>query len=266
MKYTINEIAKLLGVTTHKLRHYEKMKIIAPSISETNGYRYYCVLDSRRFSLARYYKAAGCSLEEIYQLFNLKNEVEIIESFEDKINELKKELIIKELNINAMEKYLKLIATIHEIKDEVIEYEINDFIRLEFSSNEIIDKEFNNELKDILLQYPSLITWVSRIPKDSFNADKQLVDYKFGINMDIEYAKRLNINIEKYDYYKGGKYLLCLMIKNNRDDFTRDTLIKLNKYVKDNNINHFDCFSSCIQSITVGENEYNNYHYLALKI
>ena len=44
MKYTISEMASLLGVTTHMLRHYEKMGIISPEVNEQTGYRYYTVL------------------------------------------------------------------------------------------------------------------------------------------------------------------------------------------------------------------------------
>ena len=41
MKYAISEMASLLGVTTHMLRHYEKVGIIAPEVNKENGYRYY---------------------------------------------------------------------------------------------------------------------------------------------------------------------------------------------------------------------------------
>ena len=33
-RYTISEMAELLGVTTHMLRHYEKVGIIGPETSE----------------------------------------------------------------------------------------------------------------------------------------------------------------------------------------------------------------------------------------
>ena len=40
--YSIGETAKLLGVTTTTLRHYEKIGILKPKkISEDTGYRWY---------------------------------------------------------------------------------------------------------------------------------------------------------------------------------------------------------------------------------
>ena len=53
MRYTISEMASLLGVTTHTLRYYEKMGLIRPEVNEDTGYRYYTVTDTRRFNLCR---------------------------------------------------------------------------------------------------------------------------------------------------------------------------------------------------------------------
>lgn len=53
MRYTISEMASLLGVTTHTLRYYEKMGLIRPEVNEETGYRYYTVTDTRRFNLCR---------------------------------------------------------------------------------------------------------------------------------------------------------------------------------------------------------------------
>ena len=46
MRYTISEMASLLGVTTHTLRYYEKMGLIHPEVNEDTGYRYYTVTDT----------------------------------------------------------------------------------------------------------------------------------------------------------------------------------------------------------------------------
>ena len=38
MRYTISEMAALLGVTTHTLRYYEKMGLIQPEVNRETGY------------------------------------------------------------------------------------------------------------------------------------------------------------------------------------------------------------------------------------
>ena len=68
MRYTISEMASLLGVTTHTLRYYEKMGLIHPEVNEDTGYRYYTVTDTRRFNLCRELRAAELSLEECREL------------------------------------------------------------------------------------------------------------------------------------------------------------------------------------------------------
>lgn len=68
MRYTISEMASLLGVTTHTLRYYEKMGLIRPEVNEETGYRYYTVTDTRRFNLCRELRAAELSLEECREL------------------------------------------------------------------------------------------------------------------------------------------------------------------------------------------------------
>lgn len=65
MRYTISEMASLLGVTTHTLRYYEKMGLIHPEVNEDTGYRYYTVTDTRRFNLCRELRAAELSLDEL---------------------------------------------------------------------------------------------------------------------------------------------------------------------------------------------------------
>ena len=57
MRYTISEMAALLGGTTHTLRYYEKMGLIQPEVNRETGYRYYTVTDTRRVNLCRELRA-----------------------------------------------------------------------------------------------------------------------------------------------------------------------------------------------------------------
>lgn len=64
--YTIGETAKLLGVTTQTLRHYEKIGILAPKhISAENGYRYYEFNQFHVIDRIKYLQYLGLSLSEI---------------------------------------------------------------------------------------------------------------------------------------------------------------------------------------------------------
>lgn len=64
--YTIGETAKLLGVTTQTLRHYEKIGILEPRhISEETGYRYYEFNQFHMIDRIKYLQYLGLSLAEI---------------------------------------------------------------------------------------------------------------------------------------------------------------------------------------------------------
>ncbi|AKA71498.1 MerR family transcriptional regulator [Clostridium scatologenes] len=64
--YTIGETAKLLGVTTQTLRHYEKIGILEPSyICDENGYRYYEFNQFHIIDRIKYLQYLGLSLVEI---------------------------------------------------------------------------------------------------------------------------------------------------------------------------------------------------------
>lgn len=64
--YTIGETAKLLGVTTQTLRHYEKIGILEPKhISAETGYRYYEFNQFHVIDRIKYLQYLGLSLSKI---------------------------------------------------------------------------------------------------------------------------------------------------------------------------------------------------------
>lgn len=64
--YTIGETAKLLGVTTQTLRHYEKIDILQPSyVDMETGYRYYEFNQFHCIDRIKYLQHLGLPLSEI---------------------------------------------------------------------------------------------------------------------------------------------------------------------------------------------------------
>ena len=63
-KYTIGELAKILGVTTETIRHYERKKLIKPVHDQETGYRYYNTWDLHMLLRARCYLGFGFSAEQ----------------------------------------------------------------------------------------------------------------------------------------------------------------------------------------------------------
>ena len=64
MKYSIGEIANLLGISIVAVRNYEKCGLIEPQRNEQNNYREYNAIDLNLIRRARTYMSYGFSLSE----------------------------------------------------------------------------------------------------------------------------------------------------------------------------------------------------------
>lgn len=267
MKYSINQMANLLGITTHKLRHYQKMGIIKPEIDKNTNYRYFSVLDTRRFNLACFYSSLGYSLNEIVNLLNNQKIEKIVDSLNLTKQQINQEILLKQLSIKRIEELENELINLEKDLGKVKKIQLETQVRLEVSNQENPNKYKNlQQQKNTLLKYSPLIQWVSRIPNDILKNPEQELKYHYGINMKLKDAKALNIDIQDLDIIEKGEYLYTVFVKNSRDDFSWDTLKNLFQYLKDNNIKEFkDAYSSCIHS-RIKDGDYENFHYILLKL
>ncbi|NLC95951.1 MAG: MerR family transcriptional regulator [Erysipelotrichaceae bacterium] len=266
MKYSIKQMALLLGTTTYKLRYYQKLGIIKPIVDENTGYRYYSVLDTRRFNMACNYSNLGFSLQETLDILSSFDYDYINSNFTKKTEEIKKEIIYKELCLSYIDETKLELKYMSANINKVIIVHQEEYARLEFSKGEIINSDKKIlEKRDELMKYSPLVKWVSRISKDSIN-DLQDIEYFYGLNIKTKDAKELGIDIEGFTIIPDGKYLYTVFKKNTRDDFDKQTLTVIQDYLKENNINNInDAYSTCIFSTTENE-DYVNFHNILLKI
>jgi DNA-binding transcriptional MerR regulator len=66
--YTIQQMARLAGITPRTLRHYHQIGLLHPARIGTNGYRYYDDADALRLQQILLYRELGLPLEEIKSL------------------------------------------------------------------------------------------------------------------------------------------------------------------------------------------------------
>ncbi|CAG7628950.1 MerR family transcriptional regulator [Paenibacillus allorhizosphaerae] len=69
MNITINEVARLTGVSVRSLRYYEKKKLLIP-LRMGNGYRRYNQADVDRIQLIRVYLGLGLGTDDIARFMN----------------------------------------------------------------------------------------------------------------------------------------------------------------------------------------------------
>ena len=65
MEYSIQELARLSGVTTRTLRWYDQIGLLKPSRVAESGYRYYGKAEVDRLQDILYYRALGVELARI---------------------------------------------------------------------------------------------------------------------------------------------------------------------------------------------------------
>jgi len=68
MKYTINKLAKLAGISTRTLRYYDERGLLSPERVSSNGYRIYGQKEIDKLQHILFYRELGLPLEEIKQI------------------------------------------------------------------------------------------------------------------------------------------------------------------------------------------------------
>lgn len=108
MKYRIGELAKLIGVSEHTLRYYEKEGLVVPE-RDSNNIRYYTEENKLWAEFILHMKATGMSLED------LKRYTKSWELGEEGINDMLEILINHRANVmDKLETYkrnLELLNT-----------------------------------------------------------------------------------------------------------------------------------------------------------
>ncbi|MBQ8278217.1 MAG: MerR family transcriptional regulator [Roseburia sp.] len=91
-RYTIREVADLIGISTDAIRLYEKENLIAPQRDPQNGYRYYEASDIQRIMGIHLYRQLDASIPEIRNLYTTTSLPEIAASFSSFINQTENEI------------------------------------------------------------------------------------------------------------------------------------------------------------------------------
>ncbi len=133
--YTISEVAKILNITTNKIRFYEKKGLLLPIREKDNEYRKFNAQDIIRLQYILFYRAIGLTIRDIKSILDNDEKENCLTHFNNQW-----ELVNNEIHrLNVIRKSLEnVIDTLYE---ETTEYKID---------NEILDIiNNNNELNNI---------------------------------------------------------------------------------------------------------------------
>ena len=270
MRYTISEMAALLGVTTHTLRYYEKMGLICPEVNEETGYRYYTVTDTRRFNLCRELRAAELSLEECRELIGAPTVAQSDQMFEHQIAQLRRRQVLDELSIHFLEKMKEQYRTLEQDAGRIWVQNYPEMWRLAFSQEEEASKDaaLQREKAEWLECMPAA-RWVSRLPRrvmEQFRVGRN--EYDYGLMIEADSARRLGLQrTEHVEVVCGGDYLTTIWKKDYRGSFGWDSLEDLHTEIVRRGFGAVgETFSSIVASREQPDGSIVNYHQTRTKI
>lgn len=141
--YTISEFAKLRGVTTETLRHYDRIGLLKPAyIDPDTNYRYYSIYQYEKLGTIKELRQLQLPLDMIQDYFdnrNVKKSVAILDECHKRIMKQKKEIEQLEKNIRGKLKFLEYATNLNEYeKVRVVEIEERAMIS---SGQEVKDED-----------------------------------------------------------------------------------------------------------------------------
>lgn len=268
-KYTISEMASLLGVTTHMLRHYEKVGIIQPEVDPRNGYRYYCVVDTRRFNLSRTLLACGISLKQCAEILSNADQESLSRLIAEVTAAKQREIKRMQISINYLQTLEEVYGDLIHRVGQVWTEHFPPMWRLNCSQNEkaVISKEAARQREEWLECLPGVF-WVSRIRREIIRTFSDGdIDYEYGLMCYASDAKDMGLKkTPEVEMVPGGDYLVTIHTKTARGPFTWQNIAAATDYLRKENITSFgDAFSHIIASRII-DGEPVNYHKVFLKI
>lgn len=105
-RYTIHEVATLLGISADAIRLYEKEGLVHPARNRDNGYRYYDFQEIQRVMGVSLYRQLGIGIDRIRQLAQHQSFDGMKSQFDYLIEENEKEILALQTRVEKM-KYMK---------------------------------------------------------------------------------------------------------------------------------------------------------------
>lgn len=91
-KYTIREVADLIGISTDAIRLYEKEGLVSPLRDPGNGYRYYGPDEIQHIMGIHLYRQLDVSIPEIRNIYSVSSLTDISNHFTSFINQTEQEI------------------------------------------------------------------------------------------------------------------------------------------------------------------------------
>lgn len=243
--FSIGEVSKIKDITIKALRYYHKIGILIPKyIDKDSGYRYYSIDQFIHIDIIKGCRTLGTSIKELQEIFENCNTDELIlflnkKKLEAEENIKKMEEVIDNINrLNSVVSYSKQLLNNTDIKVKYFKkrYVVITQCKEAGSLKELIyysdlDKIIKSKKLKVSMERGIIYSLNS---KDGVLENENLKS-KYVFNTIEDELDFFNNEIFKDDNIKvleEGKYLTLAYSKDNE----KECLIKLNNYIKENNI------------------------------
>lgn len=189
--YRIKEFARNVGVTEKTLRHYEKFKIVEPSVDESNGYRSYNFRDAERILVSKRFSNMEFSVKETSRLLSESTIDEIMEMFgkqSEKLEEKARHLELVARRIKELQEELEWFRKSPN-KGFVCQGKEWWFIGHVKNTEFVKDEESLLIIREMMDALPCSVKMMP-LPKEP----KKTKDNIWGLAIEPRYAKELGMN------------------------------------------------------------------------
>ena len=146
-KYTIREVASLIGLSTDAIRLYEKEGLVFPLRDPNNGYRYYGPDEIQRIMGIHLYRQLDASIAEIRELYTATSLPEVADHFSSFITHTSQE--IQQLQ-NRLEKLYFMKQHIENMQKGLYTCHILELPTLYLLYRQDFSKTLYENMKDVL--------------------------------------------------------------------------------------------------------------------
>lgn len=134
MKYTTNDLSKILNVSTNTIRRYEEKGFLHAVRNESNGYREFGSIDVEKLMYTSKYRKFGFSQEEILDIFS-QTILQRKDRYESKIIEIEKEIEHLQSLKHMLKDDMQLMSRLDDFADEIKEYKSSSMYYILYQKN-----------------------------------------------------------------------------------------------------------------------------------
>lgn len=270
MKYTINEMASIVGVSIETLRHYEDKGILDPQRDKNNNYRLYSVGDIRKFNTSRTFRTFGFTIQETSDLLEWRSLEFVKENINGKLEDMKKEKVFLEEKIKNLENFSEMLNEINNLKDGFLIKEMPDIYHFKTQRVDKYERNLKNEkLKKQWIEYFPVTQWARRINNSAIKFMSEELQYDNGIMIECDIAKNIGFPqelIKLADKIEGGKVWYTIFEKDDDEPYDWHIFKPIFQQISENGYEVCGDIITFYLSSTYKDDILRNYHYCMIKI